>query len=306
MITSCAINIFLLRTLFVKEIILKHTLEDGTLLAATFLPEYGMNLYSLKKGEIEVIDQSTKPLFDERLSGFGPLIGPHFFHRKEGDIPFVPDETIFPHLAHIRKSGSKEPFSHGIARYVPWNYTATETEVSAHLSGMDTYHGMTLAALEGFDFLMTFKAHITAHGLEIEMHTESIGRPSIAGLHYYFALGDHSGHVKMKCKNQYGDKGQWRDIPSRWLAPSGEVNFDLSEESDYTFTPISSDFSGEALLTTPSHNLKIHYKTASDENAFQLYHPPGASFVCIEPVTAKDPRDLKQRKNTLFVKILPY
>ena len=164
---------------------------------------------------------------------------------------------------------------------------------------------MTLAALEGFDFLMTFKAHISSHGLEIEMHTESLGAPSIAGLHYYFALHGNTGHVKMKCKGQYGDKGNWRDIPPRWLDSSGELNFDLNEESDYTFTPISADFSGEAELITPSNTLKIHYKTNSDENAFQLYHPPGASFACIEPVTAKDPRALKQRKNTLFVKIYP-
>jgi hypothetical protein len=289
-----------------KEIILQGALEDGSLLTATFLPEYGMNLSSLKYNEIEVIDQSTKDLFDERLSGLGPLIGPHFYHRKENDIPLIPDETIFPHLKYVRKSGSKEPLSHGIGRYVPWNYTATENQISSHLSGMDTYRGITLAALEGFDFLMTFKAHISPSGLEIEMHTDSINHSSIAGLHYYLALKDSSGSVKMKCKNEYGDKGVWKQIPERWLDSTGELNFNLNEESDYTFSPISSDFSGKALLETLSHKLTISYKTASDENAFQLYHPPGASFVCIEPVTAKDPRDAKQKKNTLFVKILPH
>jgi hypothetical protein len=285
----------------VKEIILKRSLEDGSMLSATFLPEYGMNLASLKKNDIEVIDQSTKNLFEERSSGLGPLICPHFYHRKENNIPFVPDETIFPHLAYVRKTGSKEPFSHGICRYVPWNYTSSENHISAHISGMDNYRGMTLAALEGFDFLATFKAHLSPNGLEIEMHTESIGKPSICGLHYYLALKDHSGHVKMNCKPQYGDKGVWRDIPPRWQDPTGGLNFDLSEESDYTFNPASPDFSGSALLETPSHKLQINYKTLSDENAFQLYHPQNASFVCIEPVTARDPRAAKQKKNTLFV-----
>ncbi len=287
-----------------KEIILQRALEDGSLLRATFLPEYGMNLSSLKKGDIEVIDQSTKPLFDERLSGLGPIIGPHFYHRKESEVTFVPDETIFPHLANIRKPDSKEPFSHGIGRYVPWSYTASETEVSAHLSGSDTYHGMTLEALEGFDFSMTFKAHLSLQGLEIEMHTNSVQKPSIAGLHYYFALKNHEGFVTMNCKNQYGDKGFWRHIPSRWQ-DQGHLHFNLQEESDYTFIPVSTDFSGIALLETSSHKLKIEYKTGSDEHSFQLYHPQDASFVCIEPVTAKDPRNAKQRKNSLFVKITP-
>lgn len=289
-----------------KEIILQGPLEDGLLLTATFLPEYGMNLSSLKYDEIEVIDQSTKNLFDERLSGLGPLIGPHFYHRKENDIPLIPDETIFPHLQYVRKSGSKEPLSHGIGRYVPWNYTKTETSVSAHISGMDTYRGITLAALEGFDFLMTFKAHISLSGLEIEMHTDSLHHPSIAGIHYYFALKNQCGFVKMKCKNEYGDKGFWKPIPERWLDSQGDLNFDLREESDYTFSPSNPDFTGEAILQTEGHLLTISYKTTTDENAFQLYHPEGSSFVCIEPVTAKDPRDAKQKKNALFIKIHPH
>ena len=137
------------------------------------------------------------------------------------------------------------------------------------------------------------------------MHTDSIGKPSIAGLHYYYALNGTTGNVQMKCAPEYGDKCIYRPIPSRWQDKEGNLNFDLAEEADYTFNPISPDFTGEALLTTPTHTLKIHYKTATPENAFQLYHPPGATFVCIEPVTAKDPRKANQKKNSLFVKIYP-
>lgn len=28
----------------------------------------------------------------------------------------------------------------------------------------------------------------------------------------------------------------------------------------------------------------------SEENCWQLYHPEGASFVCIEPISSQDPR----------------
>jgi hypothetical protein len=284
-----------------KEIILEHTLKDGSRLTATFLPDYGMNLSSLKKDDIEVIDQSTKNLFDERLSGLGPLIGPHFHHRKESEIPIVADETIFPHLKAVRKSGSKEPFSHGIARYVPWNYECTKTSLSSHLSGMDTYREITLASLEGFDFLMTFKANLTDNGLEIEMHTDSMIKPSIAGLHYYLALGLGPYSVKMKCQKQYGDKGILRDIPERWMDENGDLNLDLKESIDYTFRPSLQNFTGKAYLETQTHTVEIEYKTLNDENAFQIYHPEGASFVCIEPVTAKNPRDMRQKKNSLSV-----
>src|SRR4051812_40760409 len=109
-----------------KEVVLEHSLTDGDLLRAVFLPDYGMNLISLKKGETEVIDQSTRTMFEERMSGLGPLIGPHFYHRKDKDITFVPDETIFPHIARV-KAKSPEPFSHGIGRYVPWKYHASAT-----------------------------------------------------------------------------------------------------------------------------------------------------------------------------------
>jgi galactose mutarotase-like enzyme len=116
-------------------------------------------------------------------------------------------------------------------------------------------------------------------------------------------LHDHKGFVKMKCQKQYGDKGILRDIPLNWLDENGELNFDLNEPSDYTFRPLSSDFKGEATLQTGSYEIRIDYQTLNDENAFQIYHPEGASFVCIEPVTAKNPREMKQRKNSLLARI---
>jgi len=287
-----------------KEIIIQRILKDKSLLQAVFLPDHGMNLASLKKDNLEIIDQSTKVLFEEKMGGLGPLIGPHFYHRKEVDIPQVPDETIFPHIARVKKEGGTEPFSHGIGRYVPWNYFTSDTKIEAHISGMDTYRGITLAALEGFDFQMSFQAQISDVGLEIEMIVNSEKKPSIAGLHYYYALDNKSGIVKMHCKDRYNDMGMFKPIPEKWQENDpNHLCFNLEEESDFGFHPISENFSGEAMLKTKSHNLHIHYKTDSDENAFQLYHPKDASFVCIEPVTAKNPRDAKQKKNHLKVQL---
>lgn len=285
-----------------KEIILKHVSDDGGLLQATFLPENGMNLKSFKKDSIEVIDQSTKGLFDDHMAGLGALIGPHFYHRK--DIPLVPDETIFPHISRIKAKGGKEPFSHGIARYVPWNWTASDLSIEAFLSGMDTISGITLAALEGFDFEMSFKAKLNSKGLHIDFFVESEKHASIAGLHYYYALDNNKGRVLIECDGLYNDMGSWKPIPKAWQGhDSNLLDFNLDNASDFGFLPNRPSYTGDATLETKTHKLHIHYKTNSDENAFQLYHPQGASFVCIEPVTAKNPRAAKQKKNHLQVTI---
>lgn len=286
-----------------KEIILQHLCEDGEWIQASFLPAYGMNLTSLKKGDVEVIDQSTRPAFEQRFNGLGPLIGPHFYHRKEDEIPQVPDETIFPHIARVKKMGGVEPFSHGIGRYVPWRYKATESSIEGNISGEDTYHGITLTALEGFDFSMHFKATLTERGIDILLDVLSEKHPSIAGLHYYFALGTRKNTLRMQCNPLYNDLGEWKEIPKRWLATEPhQLAFDLDEESDFGFIPLGKQ-EGEAELETDSHTLRIHYQTASDEHAFQLYHPKGASFACVEPVTAKNPRAAKQKENHLTVSI---
>lgn len=284
-----------------NEVVLQRMRSDGQRIRAVFAPDQGMNLVSLTFGEVEVIDQSTKNLFDEKLGGYGPLIGPHFYHRK--DIPQVPDETVFPHISRVKAGGGNEPFSHGIGRYVPWNYTASDMTIDATLSGMDTYAGVTLAALEGFDFKMHYKARLHDDGLHIDYHVESENSPSIAGLHYYYALENNSGVVRMKTEDQYNDMGVKKAVPAEWKDENG-LRFDMKEESDYTFWPQSENHcSGEARLESGKRNLVISYETDSDQNAFQLYHPKDASFVCIEPVTAKDPRAANQKKNSLKVRI---
>lgn len=282
-----------------KEIILQHVSEKGGLVKATFLPENGMNLKSLIIDSIELIDQSTQNLFDEKMAGLGALIGPHFYHRKE--IPKVPDDSIFPHIRRIKAKGGEEPFSHGIGRYVAWNYSASDLSIDGFISGMDTISGVTFAALEGFDFEMHFKATITAKGLEIDMYVESEKVPSIAGLHYYYALTHKKGFVKMRCNDHYNDMGLSKPIPDAWKDPTtGDLHFNLDNESDYTFWPTEPR---EVILETGNHKLRICYQTDTDEHGVQLYHPKGESFVCIEPVTAKNPRAVKQKRNHLKVNI---
>src|SRR5262245_52892018 len=129
-------------------------------LQAVFDPERGMNLLSYKLGETEVIDQSTRSLFEERYAGLGALIGPHSHHRHV--VPPVKDEALLSHIARVKSKGVEEPFSHGIARYAPRKAEATATKVTARLTGKDTWNGVALSALEGQNFTMEMIAELTA------------------------------------------------------------------------------------------------------------------------------------------------
>lgn len=182
-----------------QPVVLRNTALSGAELTASFLPEQGMNLISYRKGNCEVIEQSTKNLFEERYAGLGALIGPHFYWRSDDLISKVPNESLFPHIARVKAKGAKDPFSHGIARYAPWEYLSTPSSISAHISGKSEWNGTPLSVLEGTDFKMAYEAVLTPHGLEIGMHVEC-DRPSVVGLHYYYALPGEKAPSNLESK----------------------------------------------------------------------------------------------------------
>lgn len=282
-----------------NKVVLQRKTKQG-LLIATYSPDQGMNLTSLKLGSYEIIDQNTRSLFNERNSGLGPLIGPHFYHRNKDQIPELPNKNIFKHTA---KKEYPEPLSHGIGRYVPWNYEASDMSLRANLSGIDSYKGYSLASLEGFDFKLDYQVHLTENGLKIQYNAESPTHPTIVGLHYYYRC-DPNAHVQIDSDTTYGDMGKLKPLKKSWITPEiSGVDFPLSEQSDYTFRKESKKNEASATLKNNDYNLSIHYKSKNDEHAFQLYHPNNESFVCIEPVSAKNPRDAKLLKNSLSVEI---
>lgn len=275
--------------------------SDGQLLEAVFLPSKGMNLISYKKGGIEVIDQTTKTLFDERFAGLGALIGPHFHHRKPEDICPVPFEERFPHIARVKAKGIKEPFSHGIARYVPWHCKAKESSLHAEISGNDTWEGVLLSLLEGCNFAMYMDVELRENGLFIELSVES-ERPSVVGTHYYYVIGNDSSYVIADAKEKYFDGKSLIAIPASWKDQS-KVKVPLKGSLDYGFYPKNSEGYSEVLLHTPSHKVSVRYESHAEETSFQLYHPEGASYVCIEPVSATFPRSPKLLSSGVNVQI---
>ncbi len=273
-----------------SEIILKARNAQGEILQATYLQDKGMNLVSFKKGNLEVIDQSTRSLFDERFAGLGALIGPHFHRRKPEILPKIADESLFPHIARVKANGVADPFSHGIARYAPWQATATENSVSATLTGKDTWNGVALAALEGQNFTMHYRALLAADGLHIDLDVVS-DTDSLVGLHYYYHLPQGMGKVMSSVQAEYRDQQGRKPIPSAWQgAGTNELVFDLGQEADYTFYPHPHPCEGQITLDAETYKLIVKYTCPSQENCWQLYHPKGASFVCMEPISAQDPR----------------
>ncbi len=250
---------------------------------ARFFPENGMNFVSLKKGEIEAIDQSTKPLFEERSAGLGAMIGPHFHRRKI--FPPLSDPKLFP---RVTKSG--DPLSHGIGRYAPWNVLFSDKDqIKAELNGSDIWNGIALKDIEGQDFKMTYTAKLNEEGLHIELSVVS-DTESVVGLHTYYALANGIGRIRANVKDTYNDGGIFKQIPSTWNYLDGHLIYDLNQETDFGFLPYPDTMQGDIHMETASHQVRVRYWSDNEENSWQLWHPTGFSFVCIEPVSAKNPR----------------
>lgn len=270
-----------------NPVILQKQASDGKLWQATFLPEKGMNLISLKKGEFELIEQSTKQAFDERFGGLGPLIGPHFHRRPDGSITKVPNEDLFPHIAFSKAHGSADPFSHGIGRYAPWKVESTSSSIKAILTGKDLWNGVALSALEGQNFTMRFNVDLKENGLFLDLSIVS-DTDSLVGIHYYLTLPHSRGKLEAKVRDHYFYKGKKLSFPANWSYSNQLLQLDLNQEIDFTFHSVD-PLKGSMTLMTDSYRLKMNYESVSQENCFQVYHPSNASYVCLEPISAQDP-----------------
>ena len=250
-------------------------------LKAIFDPEKGMNLLSYSKGGLEVIDPATDSLFRERFAGKGALIGPHFHQRPKARVKPISNPSAFPHLKFME--GRPDPFSHGIARYVPWKFEADQTSIRAKLSGKDLYQEMKLADIEGQNFELDFRATLTDR-LHIEYSVVS-DTDSVVGLHTYYRLVNGKGVVRSKVKEEPFDLALELDKPY-------DLNF-------HPFRPRE----GSIALETIDYSLAIEYKAPSEEISWQLFHPQGATFVCLEPISAYNPRSPHLTSSSIEVNI---
>lgn len=271
------------------KVVLEKRTREGATLRAIFLPRKGMNCISLSRDGIEALDQSTFALFEERYAGLGALIGPHFHHRHPEIIPAIADETLFPHIARVRAKGVREPFSHGIARYAPWEYEAGSSSIQAVISGKDQWNGIPLAELEGQNFEMAFQAKITEEGLLIDLSVVS-ETDSLVGLHYYYSLPEGGGIIRSAIQDRMFREGNRVPVSPELLSQPHQLEWEVSEAADWTFRPFPDPTKARISLETAKYTLQVSYESPSEENCWQLFHPEGASYVCIEPISSQDPR----------------
>ncbi len=243
---------------------------------AVFSPEHGMNLMQLQVEKKELIAQSTKPLFEERFAGLGSLIGPHFHHRPKEKIMKVPSEELFPHIARVKAKGILEPFSHGIARYAPWKAQVSQNSVTATLRSSDLWNGVSLAQLEGFSFQMNLVASLLTRGIFLDYSVDS----------------ETSSVIR------------WKPVPDTFLGGDGGLYFDVTQEVDYGFIPRKgAEGLFEIFYENELFTLKISFKTGGEEVSWQLFRPKGGDYICIEPLSARNPRDPISKKSRLQVNI---
>lgn len=288
---------------FMEKIVLQNETAKKELLSATFLPKLGLNLASYKKNSMEVVDQTTKEAFFERFSGLGPIIGPHFFRMEENKIVHPLRKDLFPHIDRVLKRGQKDPFSHGIGRYVPWTVEHTCSTLSATLQGHDRFEGAYLKDLEGFDFSMFFEAKLLPDGLDISMSV-SADQECVCGLHYYFALENKKGRILSPIQNTYNDGGTFKPLEKNWIhGDDNLLNLPIDGFVDYGFLPLFEKGSSWVKLHTGSRSLQVDYQGDLEAISCQIYSPKEADFVCIEPISAKNPRALDKTSNRFHAKI---
>lgn len=264
--------------------------RDGKPLEATFLPETGLNMRSFRKGDIEVIDQDSIRLFEERFAGLGALIGPHFHRRNSAILPKIEDESLFPHIARVRAKGGHDPFSHGIARYAPWKIESSAADsFRGVLTGEDRWNGVPLSALQGQKFKMAFQGKMTPEGLRLHLSIIS-DSDSLVGLHYYYRLGKGAAKVTSDVQSTVRQDDLLTSIPKDWNYRDYRLTFPLTQAADFGFFPYRNELEGKIRLETEDYTLDTHYSCTNQENSWQLYHPADSSFVCIEPLSARNPR----------------
>jgi galactose mutarotase-like enzyme len=277
-------------------------LEDKGI-RATFDPEKGLNLISLMIEGHELIAQSTKKDFLDSSRGLGPLIGPHFYHRVADTIPYLDDNILDKLQKKLRFRRDSEPFSHGIARYVPWKVTKEQkNSFHAVLDSHDTVEGITLGEIEGFDFVMEFEATVYQRELRILYKAKSTSQPVVVGLHTYYALEDSMKTIDLVGSPFYYDKLKKKSVPPDWYGDHG-LRIPLDKPLDYTFSPqLDKEGYGEVEVQRGVSTLLIQAK-ASPDLSFQLYRGENSPFICIEPIAALNPRIVTQKNASIEVRI---
>lgn len=266
---------------------------------AKVCPSRGMNLVSIQYDTHELIDPSTRKEYLSNYSGLAPLICPHFYERDA--IPKFSKEQ-FPFAKRRIDEGKKDPFSHGICRYAPWQYTKSKSGIKARIQGSDMWNGVALSDLEGFDFEATFDLELTDQGIHYRLSVQG-ERPCIVGQHYYYQLPAPGSILRFEGEEDYFDGTTKKRVPQEWKSTSGiEIPITPKTALDYCFH-IRGD-TKRVTLASNLYDMHVEFSSSTGEPSCQVYRPANASYICIEPNSAALPRRLELKQNALEVSLL--
>ena len=124
---------------------------------------------------------------------------------------------------------------------------------------------------------------------------------SVVGLHYYFSLPS-DGEIHAQIKPYYYSAGEKKDLPKNWLDKNEKLHLLLNDELDYGFIPKLHHGTGEVIYNNSAYRLALKITPEEgSEVSFQIYHPNDAKFVCIEPISATNPRGDLPKSGALIV-----
>lgn len=123
-------------------------------------------------------------------------------------------------------------------------------------------------------------------------------------MHTYYGLSKGKGTITTRVRDHYNDQGELKPFPSTWNYQTDHtLIYPLIQPTDFGFQPYPDPLHGMIQLKTESHGIKVEYWCQNEENSFQIWHPEEASFVCLEPLSAKDPRKPRLTVNQLKILI---
>ncbi len=258
--------------------------DDSGMLQAVVLPGEGMTLSSLQLDGIEAICQDRAREYQACRKGFGPLIGPHFNQRVQLPAAALENPGRWPQAAALAQLGIRDIWQHGVARYVPWDYTVMPDGIRASLTGRRRLAGILLRDIQGGDFELRLEMRIDGASLRIH-YTAEADFPPVIGLHYYYELPDDRGRVRAPVTGWMQPHQPAVAIPAAWMDAAGRrLELELDRELDHVFPlrpgPIELETSTHRVWTIPEMGVQ----------SLVVFHPGPNGWVCVEPLSAANPR----------------
>jgi galactose mutarotase-like enzyme len=230
-----------------------------------------MSLVDFSVRGVPILDLTRQEIFLSFRKGLGPLILPHF--NQDRRIPPT-DRGRFPHARLLEERGIKDPFQHGVGRYVPWRFQAEGETVVGRIGGVDLYQEVPLRELEGFDFQAEVRYTLGEDGLEIAFDVSSRESPVACGIHFYYDLVDRGSAAVV--------------LPLAGTAEERVLRLDRGLDQAFPF-PKDRGERLSCLLRTAAYTLtttvRVQGPPAETFDAVIVFSPEGESFACVEPLS---------------------